>query len=89
MSCDCREDIEAKLLARFKEQAPDAKEHAAELKGYGMVIREKIVTIGCMPIEMTAEHPLKNGGFKRKIDRQSMFFNYCPFCGKKYSGEPV
>ena len=42
MSCDCRETIESKLLARFKEQVPDAQNHEASLKGYGLVRRTKV-----------------------------------------------
>ncbi len=87
MSCDCRETIESKLLARFKEQAPDAQNHEASLKGYGFVLGASVREVGCMPIELTADRPLKRGGHKRKTDHMNMFFTFCPFCGKKYEKE--
>ena len=87
MNCDCRETIESKLLARFKEQAPDAQNHEASLKGYVLVLGASVREVGCMPIELTADRPLKRGGYKPKTDRMSMFFTFCPFCGKKYEKE--
>lgn len=85
--CDCRNDIESKLLERFKEQVPDAQNHQATLRGYAMVIRETPLEVGCMPIELVADRPLKRGGYKPKTDRMNMFFTYCPFCGAKYKKE--
>ena len=87
MSCDCRETIESKLLARFKEQVPDAQNHKASLKGYGLVLGASVREVGCMPAELTADRPLRRGGYKPKTDRMSMFFTFCPFCGKKYEKE--
>lgn len=40
-----------------------------------------------MPIELTADRPLKRGGYKSKTDRMSMSFTFCPFCGEKYKKE--
>ena len=85
--CDCRETIESKLLARFKEQTPDAQNHDASLKGYGFVLGASMHEVGCMPIWLTADRPLKRGGYKPKTDRMNMFFTYCPFCGEKYKKE--
>lgn len=85
--CDCRETIESKLLARFKEQAPDAKNHEASLKGYRLILGASVREVGCMPIELTADRPLKRGGYKPKTDRMSMCFTFCPFCGEKYKKE--
>lgn len=85
--CDCRETIESKLLACFKEQAPDAQNHKASLNGYGFVLGASVREVGCMPIELTADRPLKRGGYKPKTDRMSMFFTFCPFCGEKYKKE--
>lgn len=86
--CDCKQDIEARLLDRFIESNPNAKEHSAKLTGYSLVIIENsIKQKGCMPIEMTACHPLKNGGSKVKTSRSNMIFNFCPFCGEKFDKE--
>lgn len=86
--CNCKDDIEKRLLSRFITQHPEAKEHSARLSGYSLVIIENTIKQkGCMPIELTAAHPLKKGGFKAKTDRSNMIFSYCPFCGDKYEKE--
>lgn len=84
MKCDCKLNIEARLLTRFKDQTPEANDHSVSLDGYGLaIIDNSIVTMPYMPIKLTANHPLKKGGFKRKTENSNMFFNYCPFCGVK------
>ncbi len=83
--CRCREDIEAKLLDRHKNNSPDSRFHTAELRGYGFVLTDAgMREVGQMPIELTSEAPLKKGGFKLKKESMSMFFTFCPFCGEKY-----
>jgi hypothetical protein len=89
MTCDCRETIESKLLTRFREQVLDAQNHEASLEGYGFVLGASVREVSCMTIELTADRPLKRGGYKPKTDRMSMFFTFCPFCGKKYEKEAV
>lgn len=81
MSCNCKSEIEAKLLDRFKQQAPDATDHKVRLTGYTLLLGETITAAPYMEFEATANHPLKKGGFKEKRERQNMIFNYCPFCG--------
>ncbi|WKJ88786.1 hypothetical protein QZJ86_12210 [Methylomonas montana] len=84
-TCNCRADIEEMLLARFIEQSPEATEHKASLTGYGFLFSGTGLEMkGCMPFETTAKFPLKKGGVKAKTQKQSMMFNYCPFCGEKY-----
>jgi hypothetical protein len=82
--CDCRKTLENKLLERFRNQAPSAKNHMLSLNGYSYVIGDKIQEKGCMDILISAEHPLKKGGYRIKNETQKMFFTYCPFCGQKY-----
>lgn len=83
--CDCKKDIEDKLLERFVEQNPGT-DHRVELGGYGMVIEGNLMKEkGCMSIEGSYMHTFKNGNTKRKKVSQSMFFNYCPFCGEQYT----
>ncbi len=83
--CTCRKDIEAKLLERFKTNAPDATDHGVELAGYSFALMgNKMVSRPTMPIRASAMHPLKKGGAKLKKSEQSMFFNFCPFCGVKF-----
>ena len=86
MSCDCRKDIEQRLLDRFKDQYPDAQNHGATLMGYTYIIEDLgITTKGFMPIELNAQHPLKKGGVKAKTMRSNMIFTFCPFCGERYA----
>lgn len=85
MSCKCRDDIEKKLLDRFKEQQPDAKDHAVTLGGYTFTLEDgNAVMKGYMPYEFEALYPLKNGKTKRKTYKQAVVFSFCPFCGEKY-----
>ena len=88
MMCDCQRKTEERLLERFKQQCPEAKNHTATLTGYAVVFEgNSAITKGCMPVELSATYQLKNGGFKDKKTKANMIFNYCPFCGKKYENE--
>lgn len=87
MSCDCHSKIEKRLLDRFKELAPEAKNHQVMLTGYTLLLGKSLCEIGFMELKATAEHPLKKGGFKEKTSKENMLFNYCPFCGKSYKAE--
>lgn len=83
--CKCKRYIEEKLLDRFKQDNPDATEHSAKLSGYSLIIgSNSIKQKGCMPIELTATHPLKKGGYKARTERSNMIFTFCPFCGERY-----
>lgn len=83
--CDCRKDIETRLLERFAEQN-QGTDHRVELGGYAFVIDGNLMKEkGCMPIEGSYLHTFKNGNVKRKKVSQSMCFNYCPFCGEQYT----
>ena len=84
--CECRADIEAKLTKRHVEQNPSATEHSAHLMGYGFGITgdNKVLETISMPVEMRSTVIVKTTGIaKRKVDKLSMFFSFCPFCGEK------
>jgi len=91
MACSCKTNIETKLLARFREQSPEAAKHEVELKGYALILDDAMnMTLkGCMKIEAEADFPLRKGGVKRKTQQQNMVFTFCPFCGAKYEAEKV
>lgn len=84
MACDCHKDVKEKLLVRFKEYAPEAKNHSAAMQGYTIILGDKLEEKGYMPVKCDAEYPLKKGGFKGKTITQNMVFTFCPFCGVKY-----
>lgn len=84
MNCNCKLDIEKKLLENFQAKAPEAVGHYVELGGYGLVVTEKAMMLrGFLPYKAGAEYPLKKGGVRNKKMDGSMFFSYCPFCGVK------
>ncbi|MGE4545807.1 MAG: hypothetical protein AB7D06_17075 [Pedobacter sp.] len=83
--CDCRKTIEKKLLDKFRQDAPEAKDHTSKLTGYAFIFGESVMEKGVMPIEQTAKFPLKKGGMKERKIKINMMFTYCPFCGEKYA----
>lgn len=84
MNCNCKAELEAKLTERYAKQHPDAKNHQVTLGGYGIaVIGNEMVRRGAEPITATADHRVKSSGiYKPKTVRSSMFWSFCPFCGK-------
>lgn len=84
MACNCKKEIEEKLLNRFKEMSPEAEKHEVSLTGYALIFGDKLEQKGCMTIAATADFPLKKGGVKSKKQTQNMVFTFCPFCGVKY-----
>jgi hypothetical protein len=84
MNCDCKKDIEAKLVDFFTKQTPQATGMKVELQGYGFGISDAGMRISqYTEAKVTAAHPLKSGGTKIKTVKTSMHFSYCPFCGQK------
>lgn len=87
MACNCKTEIEGKLLTRFREMSPEAQGHEVSLTGYALILGDQLEQKGCMKLEAVADFPLRKGGHKRKTQWQNMIFTFCPFCGKKYSTE--
>lgn len=87
MTCDCKQDIEQKLLERFVEQSP-GRDHKVELQGYGMaVVGNTLAIMPYMNYEASAVVPRKAGGEKPKKITGLMSFTFCPFCGTKVRDE--
>lgn len=83
--CDCRKDLEARLLEDFRQRNPDATEHSATLNGYAFIFGSSVQMKGCMEVEYSARHAVKKGdGYKTKRTKSSMIFTFCPFCGERY-----
>jgi hypothetical protein len=83
--CDCKSKIEGRYLELFKEKYPDAEGHEVELKGYGFCLNRESNHVELAPfmaMSGTYVHTFKNGKKKPKKAEQSIFFNYCPFCGE-------
>lgn len=84
--CECRNQIEAQLLERFKTSTPDASDHHVSLQGYGFArVGNTLSMRPFMSYTYSADHPLKKGGSKHKTQKGSMMFSFCPFCGEKAS----
>jgi hypothetical protein len=89
MTCNCKKDIEARLLERFKAENPDAEGHSVALKGYGLtVLGNTLRQVPLMDIECKAFHTTKAGNKRPKTEKMSMFFNLCPFCGVALEESP-
>lgn len=82
--CNCRTDIEAKLLERYREQFPEARNHAIGLDGYVFGVTESLDMFMRPSLQYrgSAIHPLKKGGEKQKKITGNMVASYCPFCGE-------
>lgn len=85
--CDCQIEVEQKLLERFKELAPEAREHKLDLKGYALIFGKKLQSKAFLPFETSALFPHKKGDFKEIKEKKSLLATFCPFCGVKYDAE--
>lgn len=82
MQCTCRENLEEKLLAKFKEDNPDSIDHRIELAGYSFVFGETLEERAVMTFNSSHVVTAKNGNKREKKDKHSLLCRYCPFCGK-------
>ena len=85
--CNCKKEIEEKLLKRFIESKPEAISHCVQLEGYTLVLQQdnRLIQKGYMNIALTAAYQVKKSGeFKAKKQTENMIFTFCPFCGKNY-----
>lgn len=81
-TCTCKQEIEAKLLERFKTNSEAAEDHRANLDGYALVLQGNTMLYKpAMPYKLAATYTAKTGSKKRKTVTGSMIFSYCPFCG--------
>lgn len=85
MTCNCKSEIEAKLLESFKAGRPDAQGHKAVLEGYGFAVVDNVLTLRpFMPIKYGAGHASKKSGLERwRNEKGFMQFSFCPFCGTR------
>lgn len=86
--CNCRSEIEAKLLESVKGQLPgDIKDLTVELGGYAFMLGAELQMKNIMPINVEYQAPVKKapGTFKPKKQTMNMTGSYCMFCGEKYA----
>lgn len=86
--CDCKEKVEAMVLAEFKESRKNWEDHQVSLDGYELSYSHKknsatwssgSISATCIGKSKNSNPPLKAFRFKRWVD-----FKYCPFCGIEY-----
>lgn len=92
--CNCRSDIEARLLERVKGQLPgDVQDLTVSLEGYAFMFGASITMKNVMPIRIQYRAPIKPKkgapalivtALKDKKQTMSMTGSYCMFCGEKY-----
>ena len=87
--CDCKDNIEDKLLEIFKQNQPAATNHSIKLMSYTLILGNQLAQLGFMEAEQTANFSLKKGGEKQRKAKINIIFTYCPFCGDKYATETV
>lgn len=86
--CDCKEQIESKLLAWLIKQEPEGKEHKMSLLGYGVVFQEEtLIEKPFMECEASYVRQQKNGKLRIRKGVNKVFFSFCPFCGLKLEQE--
>lgn len=87
--CNCRVDIEKRLLANVQAQLPEgSKGLTVSLDGYGFMFGGPggLTIKNVMPIAIEYQEPVKKrpGEFKAKKKKMNMTGNCCMFCGEKY-----
>ena len=90
MTCNCKSDLEARLLERAKEQLPESKDHNVSMTGFAFVFNDAngMDQLGFMPVEIEHKVTVKKTGLERvKKQKTSFIFTYCPFCGVRYKAK--
>ena len=82
--CDCRKTMEEKLTQHFTKQMPGAGDLEVKLTGYALMLEGNTLrSKPFMPVEIRHTVTVKKtGAGKRKVDKSSMTFRFCPFCGE-------
>lgn len=81
--CECKSNLEERLLKRVSERFPDATDIKLQLDGYSFLMGEGKVTMKpTMPIVGEYKQPTKKGGQRVRKIKEQMIASYCPFCGE-------
>lgn len=83
--CNCRQELEAKLLELAKEQLPESTGHSVEIEGYVFGLKGNTI-FSCQALTVAIKHTVtskKTGFQKQKVEKQKMVARYCMFCGEK------
>lgn len=83
MNCTCVRDNEKRIAEHYTKQLGVAA--TAEVRNVAFVLGEKPGEAPYLPYAIKADKPGYRGARGKEV---SMFFTYCPFCGKKAVAEP-
>lgn len=85
MTCNCKTEMTAALKERLAAKHPDSTITSVELMGYSVGITNDRVAVvrPSTTVEVVRQVPTKAGGTRTKKERVTLFFSYCPHCGKK------
>ena len=81
MACNCKKDIEKRVTDRYAQDLIDSKDVSASLTGYAFTFDAGVSMKPYMPIEVSHTKSSKAGVDRKRTEKVSMFFNFCPFCG--------
>lgn len=84
--CNCKTELEAKLLERAKEQLPDSKNHSVEITGYVFAMGPNEITLR-QALPVIIKHTVtvkKTGEQKEKKIVSNVLARFCMFCGEKH-----
>lgn len=83
--CNCKTELEAKMLARAKEVLPESTDHNVEIDGYvfGLTNNNGVVQRQALTVVIKHTCKLKNGSIKQKVEKQKIMATFCMFCGER------
>ncbi|MDE1139916.1 MAG: hypothetical protein PW999_09735 [Paraburkholderia tropica] len=83
MNCNCVRDNESRIADHYTELlgAPAT----AEAKNVAFMLGSKVSEAAYLPYAVKADKPGYRGAKGKEV---SMFFSFCPFCGKSTKDEP-
>ncbi len=85
MTCNCKTEMTAALKERMAAKHPDSIIQSVEITGYSIALTNGRTAVERPSTTVNVERqvPTKAGGIRTKKERVTLFFSYCPHCGKK------
>lgn len=84
MTCNCKTEIEAKVVERLKEEYPEGRDHTANMdKNYAWTMPD-FNQVGYLALTNTVTTTTKKGVERTVKPALNLHFTYCPFCGERY-----
>jgi|LULJ01.1.fsa_nt_gb hypothetical protein len=90
MTCNCKTEIEAKVVERLKEEYPEGRDHTATMdNNYAFLFSmndemNSVLHVGYIAFKNTVTTTTKKGVERTAKPQLNIHFTYCPFCGERY-----